>query len=169
MHAPHFIDDFCSWLKLTPFSVTLQTVGWIVPMVQTVHILAISALISSALMITLRALGISARSQPWTVVLGRFLPVIAWSLPLLLVTGLLMITAEPARSLENPAFLFKMVLLVVALAVTAIWHVTGRGSVSYWESTVTRRWTGKLLAIFFLSLWVSIIFAGRWIAYVEAS
>jgi hypothetical protein len=165
----HSIDDFCSWLKVTPFSVTLQTIAWIVPAVQTVHILAISAVISSVLMITLRAFGLSARDQPLGVVVRRFLPVIAWSLPILLVTGLLMITAEPARSLENPAFFLKMSLLLVAIAVGMVGRFTVQKAEGFWESSGPRRWTAKLLTVVLLSLWVAIIFAGRWIAYVQPS
>jgi hypothetical protein len=168
--AHQALDAFCSWLKVTPFSILLQTVTWIVPAVQSVHILAIAAVVASASMITLRTLGLTGRDEPWSVVASRFLPVILGSLPVLLATGLLLITAEPARSLENPAFFLKMILLVGALGVTAVWHVTTRSkSSTFWESSAPRRRAARVLAVLFLSLWVAIVFAGRWIAYVEAS
>jgi hypothetical protein len=169
MTGPHSVDDFCAWLKVTPFSVTLQTVAWIVPAVQTIHILAISALISAALMVTLRTFGLVARDQPWSAVVSRYFSVIWWSLPVLFGTGLLMITAEPARSLKNPVFLLKMGLLVVAIAATAGRRFGGAETAGFWESSGARRRGAKVLTVVFVSLWVAIIFAGRWIAYVEAS
>jgi hypothetical protein len=44
-----------------------------------------------------------------------------------------------------------------------------RKTEAFWESSGPRRWTAKVLTVVFLSLWVAIIFAGRWIAYVQPS
>jgi len=59
-----------------------------------------------------------------------------------------MIIGEPARSLANPVFQLKMLLLLAAIAVTVALHKESR-----------------IIAILSLSLWVGIVFAGRWIAY----
>src|SRR5439155_19731403 len=71
--------DFCSWLEQTPLSQTIQSTGWIVPAVQTVHILSIAAVLSSVLMIDLRLMGFLGRDQPLARVSARFLPVIWWT------------------------------------------------------------------------------------------
>jgi len=99
-------------------------------------------------MLDLRLLGIVGRDQPLGRVTNRFRPVIWWTLPILLVTGVVMIIGEPARSLANPVFQLKMLLLLAAIAVTAAFHKESR-----------------IIAIVSLSLWVGIVFAGRWIAY----
>ncbi|MGD0677300.1 MAG: DUF6644 family protein [Polyangiaceae bacterium] len=169
MSYPHSLDDFCSWLKVTPLSLEIQTVGWVIPTLQTIHIVAIAAVISAALMVTLRTLGLTARDQPWTAVAGRFLPVIWRALPILLCTGLLLITAEPARSIKNPAFLLKMVLLLLAITVTGVWRTTASLAAGFWEASAARKRTAKLLAVVFISLWAGVIVAGRFIAYVQAS
>ena len=112
------LDQFCAWLEQTPLSQTIQTTAWIVPTVQTVHILAIAAVMGSVLMIDLRLLGILAREQSLARVSERFRPFIWWTLPILLATGMLMIIGEPVRSLENPIFQLKMALLIAAIAAT---------------------------------------------------
>ena len=98
------IDALCWWLEHTPLSETIQSVNWIVPAVQTVHILAIAVVASSALMIDLRLIGVFSADRPMKDIAARFLPFVWWPLLLLLATGALMITGEPARSLKNPAF-----------------------------------------------------------------
>src|SRR5712671_5180036 len=98
------LDSFCAWLEQTPLSQTIQSAGWIVPAVQTIHILAIAAVVSSALMIALRSD-------------TRLRQVIWWALPVLLATGIVMIIGEPVRSLANPVFQLKMALLASALVV----------------------------------------------------
>jgi hypothetical protein len=168
MTAPQSLDQFCSWLKVTKLSVTVQTIEWIVPAVQTVHILAIAAVVSSALALSLHSLGLAGRDRTARQVAHRFLPVIWWALPVLLGTGLVLIVAEPARALENPVFWIKMGLLLTALAVTTVHQAPVKAQETFWEASSGRRLTTKILALTSFVLWVGVIFAGRWIAYVEA-
>src|SRR5712664_2115 len=142
------LDRFCSWLEQTPLSQAIQSAGWVVPTVQTIHILAIAAVMSSVLMLDLRLLGMVGSDQPLARMTRRFRPVIWWTLPILLVTGVVMIIGEPARSLANPVFQLKMLLLLTAITVTAALH---KGS--------------RIIGIASVLLWVGIVFAGRWIAY----
>ena len=169
MTFPAWLDRFCEWLKVTPFSVALQSAEWVVPAVQTVHILAIGAVIGSGLMIALRTLGLIAPDQTLASANLRFLRVIWWSLPVLLVSGILMISAEPARSLENPAFVLKMALLAVSIVVNLGYQAPLRRNPEFWELSTRRRRTGQVIAFLSLALWVGVLFSGRWIAYVQPS
>lgn len=168
MIAPAWLDRFCEWLKVTPFSVALQSASWAIPLVQTVHILAIGAVIGSGLMIALRSLGWTASDQTLASANLRFLRVIWWSLPVLALTGALMISAEPARSLENPAFWLKMLLLLLGSTVSLGYQTPLKNNPDFWERSTSRRRFGQLIAFISLALWVGVIFSGRWIAYVEA-
>ena len=168
MTAPAWLDRFCEWLKVTPFSVALQSTSWAVPLVQTVHILAIGALIGSGLMLALRTLGWIATDQTLASATLRFMRVIWGSLPVLFVSGILMISAEPARSLENPAFWLKILLLFFSCAVSVGYQKPLHKNPDFWESSRARRRFGQLVAFVSLALWVAVIFSGRWIAYVEA-
>jgi hypothetical protein len=156
------LHQFCAWLDSTPASVTIKTIGWIVPTVQTIHILSIAAVMSAVLMIDLRLMGILGRDQLIARVSRRFGPVIWWTLPILLATGVIQIIGEPARSLENPVFRLKMALLVGAMLVTLGYQMPLSRDPSYWD---TRRWAAQIIAVVSLLLWVGIVFAGRWIAY----
>jgi len=165
---PAWLDRFCEWLKVTPFSVALQSASWAVPLVQTIHILAIGAVIASGLMIALRTLGWVAPDQTLASANLRFLRVIWWSLPVLLLSGVLMISAEPARSLENPAFVLKMGLLLFSIAVNLGYQTPLKRNPDFWELSSARRRVGQLVAFLSLTLWIAVIVSGRWIAYVEA-
>jgi hypothetical protein len=161
------LDPFCNWLAATSVSQTIQAVEWIIPAVQTVHILAVSAVVTAAMIIDLRLLGIGGRDQPVAAVARRFLPFIWWPLPVLFATGAILIVAEPARALENPVFILKMALLVFAAGVTLACQIPLRKDRAFWEVSTARRRTGRVIAFATLALWVAIIFAGRWIAYIQ--
>jgi hypothetical protein len=96
------LDVICAWLDQTPLSQAIQVTNWVVPAVQTVHILAIAVVASSALIIDLRVIGVFGADQPMKDVASRFLPFVWWPLLILLVTCAIMVTGEPPRSLKNP-------------------------------------------------------------------
>ena len=58
------LREFAGWIAATPLSRTFQDVLWIVPASQSLHIIALAVVFSSALMINLRLLGLgSGRSR----------------------------------------------------------------------------------------------------------
>jgi hypothetical protein len=165
----HSLDSFCTWLAATSTSQAIQNLSWVVPAIQTVHILAVAAVVTSALMLNLRLLGLRRSDQSLAAVATRFLPFIWWPLPILLATGAVLIIAEPARALENPVFLLKMALLLAAACMTLVCQLPLRGNPDFWDLSAPRRRAARLLAAASMPLWVAIIFAGRWIAYVQGA
>ena len=65
------LAEFVRWLAETPVSHTIRNYGWIIPTVQTLHILGIAAVIGSTSILNLRVIGIAARSQSLASVVGR--------------------------------------------------------------------------------------------------
>ena len=161
------LDSFCAWLAATPASNTIKSVAWVVPAVQTVHILAVAAVITSALMINLQLLGVGGRERAVASTTNRFVSYLWWSLPVLLATGVTLIIGEPARVLKSPVFLLKMGLLIAAVSVMLVCRTPLQGGKAFWDLNGRRRWAVRCIAAASLTLWVAIIFAGRWIAYVQ--
>ncbi len=156
------LNSVCGWIDATPLSQAIQTAPWVVPAVQTVHILTIAALMASMLMINLRLLGMVGREQALAGVVRRFGPVIWWALPVLLISGIFLIIGEPARALKNNIFQIKMLLVIGAVAVTAYFAAPLKKNPAFWDGRVA---AGKVIALISVALWCGIIFAGRWIAY----
>jgi hypothetical protein len=134
------------------------------PILQTIHLLSIVAIMASALMIDLRILGLAIPSQEiqemaqrlryWTLVgvIGVFS------------SGVWFVLARPNRYFNNPVFQIKFALLVPALLCSyGIFRIAIR-TPDFWA---THPWRGKLLAAVSLLLWVGVVLAGRWIAYAE--
>ena len=159
------LNQICQWIDQTTVSEWIKQAAWVVPTVQTIHILAIAVVASSALMLDLRLIGVFWGNRPLEAVKARFLPLIWWPLLLLLATGVVMITAEPARSLKNPAFQLKMTLLIAALIVTWLFQFFQRRNAAFGDPGTGPRVAAATIAIASIVLWSSIIFAGRWIAY----
>jgi uncharacterized membrane protein SirB2 len=147
------VGAFAAWLHATAFSQTIQTVRWIVPLLQSIHILMIGIVFVSSLTVSLRVLGRVGTDESFQAVWARVAPWMRTALAVLLVTGLLLVAGEPQREFGATSFWLKMALLVVASIVTARLTRAPEGPVA------------RPAAIFLIVLWLAIIFLGRAIAY----
>jgi hypothetical protein len=158
------LTGFSKWLAATSLSHTIQAVAWIIPTLQTIHILCVAIVFSSALLVDLRIFRLFERDQPLREVTLRFLPPIWPVLVILLITGSLLIIGEPRRSLLNTTFYLKMALLLVAIVLTATLQ---RSVLAGFFEDRSQRLTGQVLATLSVLVWCGILFAGRWIAYTQ--
>ena len=162
------LSEFSKWLAATPLSHTIQAVDWIIPTLQTIHILGVAVVFSSAILVDLRIWQLLNRDVPLPEVARRFLPAIWPVLLILLITGSLLITGEPRRSLLNSTFYLKMALLAIAILLTAGLQRSISSSPNFWDRDRTRRIAGQFAATVSILVWCGILFAGRWIAYTQA-
>lgn len=160
------MTDFVTWLGNTPFSLMLATHGWMVPAIQSVHILAIAMLTASVVLVDLRLLRTPNGDQGIAATVRRFAPWTRGALVILLLTGGLLIISEPNRELTNWLFWTKMALIVVAILVTTAFQRVVRANAGGWDAGEHR--SGAItFALLSLTLWTAIIISGRWIAYVQ--
>ena len=150
---------------VTPLSVYLQNVGDLIQIMQSIHLVTLAILVSSACMIDLRLLGMISKDQPLATVARRFLPATWICLFVLLATGAVLIIAEPARALTAFPFQLKVVLILVATAVTLaqqrfVATVTNRR-----DTALALPLRARIGAVTSIVLWFAIIVCGRWIAY----
>jgi hypothetical protein len=160
------IEQFCDWLSRTGVSVAFQSANWFVPLVQTLHIIAIAILLTAVYVIGFRLVGITRGTQPLAALIANSAPWIWTALCVLFISGMLLTITEPARELLNWAFRVKM-LMVLALA-AILWTVqscSGRNP-QYWTESPVRRRAARAIGIVVLVIGAGIVTAGRWIAYV---
>lgn len=157
--------EFANWLASTDLSQIIVTNFWMIPTIQSVHIVAIGILVGSLFMIDMRILGVLSGDQPITAVNKRFGPWIWGAIAVLLVSGLLLVVGEPARELLSFSFWAKMALLLVGIAFVVAFQLHLRANESRWETTLAAAPATRVLAVISILIWVAIIFLGRFIAW----
>jgi len=155
------IEQFSHWLATTALSRQFQTAGWFVPLVQTVHILAIAAAVTLAGVLDLRLLGFARLAPPSPEVARGVLPWFWRALLALFVTGVLLTITEPARELLSSLFRLKMLLVLILAGVMLFLQMHLQKSHADSQPALVR-----LLGAISVVLLIAIIVAGRWIAYV---
>lgn len=160
------MQQFADWLAATALSQLFADLSWFVPTVQTLHILSVAVVLISLGMLDLRLLRLARPGPPLELLVRDFVPWIWRALCVLLVTGTLLAITEPSRELMNDAFRFKMLLVVMLAVLTFLFQRTTARSPDYWTASPGRRLLGAVLGAASLLLCVSIVAAGRLIAYV---
>jgi hypothetical protein len=155
------LQDIVHWIEATQFSTTVKEIFWVVPTVQSIHIIAITFVFTAAVVLSLRSwavVGVDWSPALWG---KRLFPGLWTALVVLALTGSILISGEPERELMNPYFQFKMASLVVAIILTLV--LARRFSSG--SDAVVQSGSTRLLATVTIVVWVAIICAGRWIAY----
>lgn len=165
------LEDLGRVLAATPINelvvYLLGNVPGLPPIVQTVHILSVTAIMGSIVLIDLRVLGLALPSQTPADLVRRLIPWTWWALPFLAASGGMFFLARPGRYLVNPVFGLKFAMLGPALVLTAlIQRVTTRDP-EWWEGSRGRRISVRVIAGVSLLSWIGVVLAGRWIAYAD--
>lgn len=145
----------------------LRNVPGLPPIVQTFHLLAICAVMGSIVLVNLRVLGVTLRSQRLSELTTRVMPWTWYALPVHLLSGLPFIFARPVRYFTNPVFGYKFVFMIPAIILALVFHLAIRRDQTFWEASSGRRTLAKGVALVSLVCWVGVIFAGRFIAYAD--
>jgi len=156
---------------IVPLAQTLETTAparwlqqsmWGYPVVSALHIVAIALLLGAITVVDARLLGF-ARQVPVAHVARAAWPFAVIGAVLAVGTGPLLFIVQPGDYLVNPAFFWKLLLLLAAFANIAWFHARfaaalhGGGDITVGVRAV---------AALSISLWLAVLFAGRMIAFV---
>lgn len=154
-----FLQAISGW----PGAAFLQEYWIAYLVVNAAHILGIGLLLGAILPLDLLLLRSShGRDLP---TLGPFLVrVAATGATLAVTTGLWLFSVKPVEYAENPAFLFKAALLVLAICNVALQHRGEEFDAALRSGQVSVR--VRALAATSAIVWLCVLIAGRWIGFV---
>jgi hypothetical protein len=132
---------------------------WLYPLANLGHVLGAALLVGAIVALDVKLLRGTGQADA---VARAAIPVAAVGLILQFVTGVVLFSAEAVALSRNPAFLLKMGVLVLGLANIAFFH---------WRFGLALRQEKPLegarpLAAVSLGSWVTVLLAGRAIAYL---
>lgn len=157
--------QICQALNTTALATAIRESDTVFPVIETVHVLAIALLAGTVAIVDLRLLGLVLKRERVTQVAGQVLPLTWAGFAAMFLSGALLFLAEAAKSYANPAFRFKMLLLIVAGLNPLVFHSTVYRSVALWDDAPAAPRRARLAAALSLALWSAIVMAGRAIAY----
>jgi len=158
--------EICKWLQHTSIGVAVSESLWLFPFIETIHIWGIILLVGTTGVLDLRLLGLILTRQPFSQLHKRLMRWTWTGFAVMFTTGSLMFVSEASKMYQNDAFRLKMLLILVAgLNAVFFERITYR-RVASWDDAAVTPFGAKFAGCVSLIVWVGVIAAGRWIAYV---
>ena len=157
---------FCKWLDHTTVGTAIRESIWLFPVIETLHIFGIIALVGATSILDLRLMGLTFRDEPVSKLAKRFLPWAWFGFIVQVVTGIFMFSSEAVKMTQNWAFEVKMLLILIAGVNAAVFHFLAYKSVDKWDNDPVAPMSARIAGAASILLWFGIVAAGRYIAYV---
>jgi hypothetical protein len=160
------LTELWTWLENLPLAMRIGESWWF-PLLESLHVVGVTLVFGSLLMVDLRLIGVAARGYavsrmskelvPWTWA--------AFALSLLTGFGLFMTRAEHYAG--NIAFQLKMLALLLAGINMLVFHFGVFRSVANWDASAATPNNAKVAGALSLLLWIAVMLAGRWVGHLN--
>jgi hypothetical protein len=152
---------FIDWVAASPLSKAISTSTWAFAVIESIHLLALSVIGGSVVIVDLRLLGYGIKAQSLEKVARDAQPWFLWSWAVMIVTGLLLFVSEPQKLYYSTPFAVKIACLLLG----TIFALTVRRKVAYAGEGRVSPMTMKVVAVVSLVLWFGVGAGGRWIGF----
>ena len=158
--------EFCKWLEQTPVGASVRESLWLFPVIETVHLLGMAALVGTIGALDLRLMGLALRGRPVSELAAQLLP-LAWAgFVLQVITGALLFSSEAVHVYANPAFRVKMLLIGLAGLHALVFRLAIYRGVSGWDESPATPPGAKVAGLVSILIWVGVVAAGRFIGFI---
>ena len=112
------------WLGHSTIGLAMARSTWGFPLIEMAHLIGLAGLGGTILIVDLQLLGIGPGRLPASRIVRELRPLFVTSLIVMMVSGVLLVSAEALKCYYNPAFRAKMALLFLAIAISYAIHRT---------------------------------------------
>jgi hypothetical protein len=137
------------------------------PIVESIHVMAIAVLFGTILIVDLRLLGILDIKRPITRVSGELLRLTWAAFFVAAVTGAMMFAANATTYFDNTPFRLKMLMLLGAGVNMAVFQWVTFKSVAEWDRDAPAPLAARVAGALSIMIWTSVIFLGRWVGFTK--
>jgi len=160
----HALDLFAVWLRGTSMSEAIRVTTWLWPVCEILHFFGLSLLLGVAGFFDLRLLGFMKRvpmSAAWTL-----MPWAKAGFALSALTGVTFFIGAPEQYVNNPAFYFKVLFLIVANFNAVYFEAIYRRQIEARELDASGPAALKVIGVVSIVSWFFVIYWGRMLPFI---
>jgi hypothetical protein len=139
--------------------------GWLFPNIETIHVMSITMVFGSILMVDLRLLGVATRNSPVSRLSREVLPYTWTAFIIAMISGVLLFTSKAPVYFHNLQFQLKFLFMALAGVNMLTFHLGAYRHVLDWDNALPPPLAARFAGAVSIALWVAVIFMGRWIGF----
>ena len=152
------LEELWTWLEMRPLAMHIGESMWFA-FLESVHVLSAVFVVGTVLIADLRLLGWSAQRHPVMVITREIVPWTWGAFVVAVITGTGLFIVRASAYVANPAFLAKVVLLLLAGLNMLVLHFFALRT----QRVRLQMTTGACS----LLVWAGVLLAGRWIGHLS--
>lgn len=158
-------SDVLLWLQQSPVGTAVGTWPWVFPNIETLHVLSLTIVFGSIVMVDLRLLGITERGSRLSELSADILPYTWIAFFCAAATGTLLFASKAQTYFFNLQFRMKFVCMLLAAANMLVFHFGIYRRVLEWDTTHPPPRGARIAGALSILLWTGTIFFGRWTGF----
>ncbi len=159
------VTGLLGWLEASRLATSIRNSLYLFPLIESFHVLGLTMVFGTITIVDLRLLGLASTRRPFSRVAADTFKWTWAAFGLSVVTGALMFITNAGVYYHNFYFRSKMGLLALSGINLLMFDLTAARSIDRWDRDRAAPPAGRTVAALSLLLWISIIFAGRWIGF----
>ena len=139
--------------------------AWWFPNIETIHVLAITVVVGSILMVDLRLVGLTSRDSAVSRLSREVLPYTWAAFAVAVMSGTLLFVSKPDIYFYNLQFRLKFLFMALAGMNMLIFHHGVYRRVLDWDRRLPPPPMARAAGLLSIALWIAVVFMGRWIGF----
>jgi hypothetical protein len=165
MNLPQVPQEWLDALTSIPTSQFIRESSWAFPVIESIHVVAISLLVGTITIVDLRLIGIASNNRAITQISRDTLKWTWGAFVIAAITGSLMAMAKLDTYVPVPSFWLKFVFMFAAAVNMLIFELITFRSVRQWDADCKVPLAAKVAGTTSIALWTMVVIFGRWIGY----
>jgi hypothetical protein len=162
------ISEVLKTIESTDIASSIRDSLYLFPMLESVHVIGLAIVFGTISIMDLRLLGLASTNRPFRMVASDILKWTWIAFIITFLTGGLMFTTNATAYFHNSVFQGKMALLLLAGINMGVFELTVGRSSRQWDTSPSPPAAAKRAAVISLTLWIGVIFLGRWIGFTTS-
>jgi hypothetical protein len=159
------IDQLLNLIQHTSLATFVHEGNWGFPLAECLHVLSITIVFGSILMMDLRLVGLASRDSAVTKLSKEVLPYTWVAFGCAVITGAILFISRAEVYWHNPQFELKFLFMALAAANMLVFHFGAFRRVADWDAVLPPPPAARLAGALSISLWIAVVFFGRWIGF----
>jgi hypothetical protein len=148
----------------SPLGVAISQSTWMFPTIETVHVIALSIVLGSIVVVDLRLVGLASKDRSVTALTNEFLPWTWAAFILAAISGSLLFTSRAADYMNIAAFPAKFVFMAIAGLNMLYFHFVTQKSIGQWDDGEPAP-AAKIAGAVSLVMWALVVICARQVGF----
>jgi len=163
------IPGLIASLEASGLATTIRNSLFLFPLIESVHVIGLTMVFGTIVIIDLRLLGIASTRRPFTAIASDVFKWTWMAFAVTATTGALMFITNASTYYQSAYFRAKMALLALSGLNMLVFELTARRSIHAWDRKASAPASGRAVAVLSLVIWIGVIVLGRWIGFTTSS